>query len=449
MSKARLRAVAMSSAAVLLALAMSQDIATFQQRPQDSPLAAVVTSCRAPSYLPPPNPDRVALLWSASKRYQLVIGADQYAMSPEHDRPFVGLTTRFVSARLTERGFAPLPSFATASEPFLSGSTATKARIWDAIREMRRKTLGNDVGVIYYVGHGSVAPNQHDLSLATQDRPVEADEGIRVSDIVGELSLGEYRSNILEIPKIILVLDTCYSGNFVSHDGVVLTDADGVQKLANIASGYPTPDKMVLLTATAPGGSNRAYELRGAGLSAFGFFFARALSEDWACADTTADGIMTIRELEAFLRNRLNAAHKAALIEGVMRPFKRTRDDSSFLAYDATKYATDGDRGSLVELTASSSTGQVTTVTLPDGTTQTCQPRCSAVVSRALEGNLVLNTRVGLDMNKTGVAIGPGGEILKFPPLPPPPPQSTDTVLFRDVVRRGGHQWNGVTVTVK
>lgn len=432
---------------LILGLTFLPHVTTAQQGRVDSPLSAVMTTCDAPSYRPPPDPDPIAHLWSGSQRYQLVIGADEYHLAPEHNRPFVAQTARVVSARLSERGFAPLPSFSTAEEPFLSGSTATKARIWEAIREMRRKTIGNDVGVIYYVGHGSVAPNQQDLSLATHDRPVAPDEGIRVSDIIGELSLGEYRTNILEIPKIILVLDTCYSGTFVSSSGVALSETEGVQKLAHIASGYPTPDKMVLLTATAPGGINRAYELKGTGLSAFGFFFARALGEDWACADTTADGVMTIRELEQFLRRRLNTAHDAALIEGAMRPFKRTRDDSSFLAYDPSKYATDGDRGSLVELTASSAVGQITIMTLPDGTTQTCQPSCSALLSRTLGGNLVLNTRMALDMNQMGIGQGPAGEIL-IPKLPPPP-QSTDVVAFPDVLRRGGHQWNGVTVTIK
>jgi len=420
--------------------------------PQMNLLQTITAMCPAPNYIPPPEPDDVGLIWNKSNRYQLVIGVDEYALSPASNRAFVRRTAQTVSARLTELGFAPLPMFAMSKEPFLSGASATKEMIWQAVREMRQKTKGDDVGIIYYVGHGSITPSNADLTLATQDRPIASDEGIRVSDIVGELSLGEYRNNIQEIPKIILVLDTCYSGNFLGPDGkTTIVESAGIQRLTTIASGYPTPDKMVVLTATGQGTVNRAFELNGTGVSAFGFFFVRALAEDWACADTAADGVLTIREIYQFLSLRLQNARKLNLIEGTMRPLKRNNDENSFVFYDPKKYAVPGDRGALVALTALAPPGQITTLTLPDGTTQTCQPQCSAVLSRSLEGNLVLRTQQLLNMNSTidlkgGLPIGGG----KFPFPPPPPPENVvESLSLRDVITAGRHSWQGVTLTVK
>jgi hypothetical protein len=447
------RIIARSGGVAVLALTLWVENGSARQ--QMDLLGNITAKCQPPPYIAPPDPDDVGITWAKNKRYQLVIGADEYALSPAFNREFVGRTAKTVSARLLELGFAPLPMFATAKEPFLSGANATKDMIWQAVREMRQKTQGDDVGIIYYVGHGSITPNNVDLTLATQDRPIASDEGIRVSDIVGELSIGEYRNNTQEIPKIILILDTCYSGNFLGSDGrTTLVETEGVQKLAKIASSYPTPDKMVVLTATGQGTVNRAFELKGTGVSAFGFFFVRALSEDWACVDTTADGILTIREIYAFLNGRLQAARKLNLIEGTMRPLKRNNDENSFVIYDSTKYSVPGDRGALVALSASAPPGQVTTLTLPNGTTQMCQPNCSAILSRSLDGNFVLKTRQLLDMNSPvdakGLPIG-GKDFPKgvfFPP-PPPPENLVETLSLRDVVKRGGHSWQGITVTVK
>jgi hypothetical protein len=417
--------------------------------PQDRSLETVMPKCTPPTYKPPPDPDVVGLTWSKGKRYQLVIGADEYALSPSQNRPYVKETARIVSARLAELGYAPLPTLAAESEPYLVGAQASKPAIWRAVRELRKRAQAGDVAVIYYVGHGSITPSGADLCLATHDRPIDVDEGIRVSDIIGELSLAELRSNVREIPRIFLILDTCYAGNFLGNDGTVLTEEEGTRRLGRITSAYPTPDKVVILTATGQGSANRAYELSGSGMSALGFFFTRALKEDWPCADTTPDGVLTVRELHQHLGKRLQFAHKSALIEGLMRPQKRDMDENSFVAYDAARYSIDGDRGAIVELTAVSLPGRTGTLALPDGSSQTCAPRCTAVVSRSLEGNITLTSRAKVDMDSDSIPMGPFGIVMPKPPPSTNDTVSSDSVSVRDIVSKQHHVAKGITVTAK
>jgi hypothetical protein len=99
-----------------------------------------------------------------------------------------------------------------------------------------------------------------------------------VSDVIAALSLRKYPSHVQEVPKFILVLETCYSGNAAAKSHVEVTDQDGLKILAEVNRGItpPPPPQMVVLSATAAGDLTRAFDLKSTGLSAFGYFFVRA-----------------------------------------------------------------------------------------------------------------------------------------------------------------------------
>jgi hypothetical protein len=181
---------------------------------------------------------------------------------------------------------------------------------------------------------------------------------------------------------------------------VDVKDKGGLKLLAEINTGLSPapPPQMVLMSATAEGDLTRAFDLKPVDLSAFGYFFARAFQEDWACVDTTPDGIITVTELEGYLQKRLDRAHKLNLIEGNMRPLARDEQRFSFLAYDDKRYSLDGVRDRIVELYVQVPYGQVATLAFSDGTRQSCPPNCLVFTSASFQGTLEVRSRMKIHL---------------------------------------------------
>jgi hypothetical protein len=368
--------------------------------------------CEEPQYRPPPN-DKLPRLLQRRKLYQLVIAADQYKFDPDvSNRPYVRKTAALVSKTLLGLQYQPVSGL-DPGEPYLSGANATKQRIKEAVADLVTAVGSSGIGIVYYIGHGSITPNRRDLSLSVYDAPIAEDEGIRLTDLISTLSLKPYPSSVIEIPKFIIVLETCYSGNALRRGGAEPRDVDGLKILADVDDGLAPspPPQLVLLSATAEGSASRAYELAGTGMSAFGFFFSRAFTDDWACVDSSMDGIITASELEGYLKERLEFASRTHLIEAPMAP--KVRDDQrfSFLAYDSSRYYREGDSARVIEVSLSD--GAIATLTLPDGTLQRCPPDCSVYVSASLQGSLTIEVP---QTRYPGVHKGPAGD--KPVPLP-------------------------------
>jgi len=186
--------------------------------------------------------------------------------------------------------------------------------------------------------------------LATSDEPVSKGYGIRVSDLIGNLLTAKGPKVLSVIPHFIVVLETCYSGNAASGPQPILVSYKGLQKIVDIQT-QKVPRQVVLLSAAADGDNNLAYNLDGTELSAFGYLFTRALDQDWACADSTPDGILTLQELRAYLDNRLDLAYQKGYIKGKMVPLMTNLDETSFIAYSPNRHAIDGIRSQIKWLT--------------------------------------------------------------------------------------------------
>lgn len=352
--------------------------------------AAVVPACPSLKYTRVTPPDVIAALMNKRKRYRLVIGAGEFGADPKMDRDFVDPTARLIDARLAQLGYLPLPTLS--AKPYLIGKDATKTAIMAAVQEMARVTSSQDLGVIYYVGHGSIPPSHADLELAVYDRPVSPDSGIRVSDLLGTLETSTvWRANIKEIPHFLLILDTCFSGNAALGTTTVLdTVGNSLQTLQTIVY-QQVPSQIVIMSATAPGANNSAYELGTTGVSAFGYFFARALKEDWACADTDPDGILTFAELIDYIRDRLRLAYTNHELVAPMVPKSLNGVDEDFIAYDPTKHYVDGLRRDILEVSFRPDPGQVADITLPSGYQLSCSApsSCQVAISKSYANGVI------------------------------------------------------------
>jgi hypothetical protein len=282
---------------------------------------------------------------------------------------------------------------------------------------MATLTKGQDYGVIYYVGHGSITLSNRDLALSVWDRPVQPDEGVRVSDILGTLELHDWHSDVSNIPHYMLLLDACFSGNAALGEQTSIVTTNNVQRVVSIENQI-VPKQIAILAATSDGDSAQAFNLHGTNLSAFGYYFSRAITEDWACADAiTPDGILTLKELTAYLKSRLKLAWTQKATDAQMIPTILNKDEDAFLAYDPQKHALDGLRGEIVEIVAQTDSYSRISITLPNGNTKYCgaSGECRIPVSKALAQGTLSVQRLILPSHGSLAAVDPLDDLLNIP----------------------------------
>lgn len=388
-------------------------------------------SCTPPTYQPVPQPDIIANLLSERKRYRLVIGVGQFKYDPTtNNRSYVEPTAVLVDARLDELGYEPLPGVSQSGKPYLVGPAATRSAITAALQEMARVTQGQDFGIIYFVGHGNIPPSGVDLTLGIYDEPVAPDQGYRVTDIFGILQTSNYLTSIAQIPHLFVILDTCFSGTVAQPSRVAVVNTGGVQHLAEIPGGGPViPDQVAILTATAAGSDSSAYELQGTGLSAFGYYFARALKDDWPCSDSLArDGIVTLQEMKEYLTKRLKLASDKGAVLKPMSPSMLARDQDALLAYRADKYVEPGFRDLIYSLLIQPSADQIVDITVPGALQASCSDAtngCAVPISKTFADS---NLTVAVRAPHGGYKAETGEEVTSEP--------SRQTVKLSDLINR-------------
>jgi hypothetical protein len=412
------------------------------------PPAALTPSCATPNYTPiTPPPDAVANAWNSRKRYRLVIGAGEFVIDPSMNRSYVQPTAALVDASLAALGYLPLPNLS--GGPYLTGKNATKAKITAAITQLATLTKGQDYGIIYYVGHGAITPSNHDLSLSVWDRPVAADEGVRVSDLLGTLENHDWHSNITNIPHYMLILDACFSGNAALGVQTTIVTTNNVQRIVEIQNQI-VPEQIAILAATADGDSSKAYDLHGTNLSAFGYYFSRAITKDWACADAiTPDGILTLNELSTYMKNRLKLAWTQKAIDAPMVPSILNKDANAFIAYDASKHSLDGLRDEIVEILAKPPLLQTASLTLSNGNIVDCASTkgCAIAVSKKYAvGTLLIETRSTIPPGAYASVICPSGDCSGGIPDPYAKKGQVD---FKDLLSNKHQNVAGVEISIK
>ncbi|HXX72763.1 MAG TPA: hypothetical protein VEI80_03640 [Candidatus Acidoferrales bacterium] len=399
--------------------------------------ATLFPSCKTYAYTPVPQPDLIAELMNKRKRYRLVVGVGEFNGGVPPALEFVNNTVKLVDERLSQLGFDHLPSLE--NPPFLAGSSASKDAIKRALLDMLMVLDPDDLGVIYYIGHGVPTLDNKDLSLAVFDRPVGPDEGLRFSDVLGILELSETRKQISEIPHLIIILDTCFSGNVAMGPSTAIQTKNNLQRVVQIENAI-VPDKITILTATADGDDTRAFELKAAKVSAFGYFLMRALNEDWACADKDSpDGIMTVEELNDYLTERLALAHDNNQIEGSMVPQILEKEKKVFIAYSPAYHAVDGARDKIIALSLQARKGETVKVAFADGPAYACSgpSSCGIPVSQGFQGPVTLARFSKAEGDTLGIT-PPSEKLLE-----------KETVSFSGLLAARRGNVAGVSVTIK
>ena len=408
----------------------------------ESPPAAAIPTCASPAYRPPSDDDVIQEAWGKRKKFRLVIGAGKYKLTPDKDRNFIAPTAAFVDSKLEKLGYKALPSLQ--QSPLIVDAAATKPNIVAALQEMAQQVGKDGIGIVYYAGHGLITPNHVDLTLGVYDEAVLPTDGLTVSNIIGLLGVDStYVQSVDDIPNIFLVIEACDSGqSSIGDNSVVVTDGD-IQIVQRLESAIIPPARVAILTATTHGGNHDAYPLGTMNVSAFGYYFGRALDEDWACANApTRDGILVNSEMQEYLLQRLESAYTNQLIGGEMKPTTLPKDDFAIWSYRADRQADCGgipcigNRNRFVRLFVSTGPNQVAHVTLPNGFRTTCGTgqRCSLIVSSRLSGLLSVKTQTI------------SGTVFS---LPHPPIISTESTQFEELLRNGSSRLAGVNLQIK
>jgi hypothetical protein len=389
------RAVFLAAAfAVITALLKAQDISVVPLPLTQStePLQIWNTSkvptdlikpCDAPAFRPPKQPPDVvfdSLL--AHKRYRLVIGPGFFGDNSPDNRDFVEPTAAMVDAALDARGFQPLPDPEMSSltgdtkRHYLAGKAATEENIRSAL--ILLSTLmnsdPNNHAIIYFVGHGAISPSHRDVTLSVADQPVNDHDGLRFSDLVGLLTIRTYQTNTApSVPNYIVVLDTCFSGNAALGVSAQVVEQYGIQSIQAVEN-IPLLGQIAILSSTQAGYNTESFGLKDTNVSAFGYFFARSIQEDWNCTDSeTRDGIITLTEIKDYVSPKLQQAKDMSYLAAEMRPYLPPADDLKFVDYDPKRTTEDGFARHLMAFNfAPQRSGDLATVKLANGMILTC-----------------------------------------------------------------------------
>ena len=410
-----------------------------------TPPPVALPMCTIPKYVNPSGTDLINQAWSTRKKFRLVIGAGTYKLAPDKNRDFIAPTAALVDSKLDQLGYKALPS---QQHPLLIGADATKANIVAALKEMAQQVGKDGVGIVYYAGHGLISPSHLDLTLGVYDEDVQPTNGLKVSDIIGLLGVDStYVDSVEDIPNIFIVLEACESGQATVGDSSVAVTNGDIQSIQRIQTAIIPPTRVAILTATTHGGNHDAYPLNGMKVSAFGYYFSRALDEDWACANKpTREGILVNSEMQDYLAERLDAAYKNHLIDGQMKPTILPKDDFAIWAYESNRQADcggtpcTGNRDRFVRLLLNINSNQVAELTLPNGFHQVCSSgaQCSVITSRDMVGKILLTVTTVEEAIGIAPGAGPGLKIKK-----------SDTADFRTLLSKGSLKVAGVEVQIQ
>jgi hypothetical protein len=340
-------------------------------------------ACSVPSGRLRQGEDILDSLIVRRQRYRLVIGASDYRDEPLMNRAYVADTAKLVDEALASLGYQALPSRAQ-STPYVVGSEATKKTITEAFQELESVTRKGDFAIVYYVGHGAVSPGGKDLSLSVYDRPISGDDGVRFGDMIGILSTtaGAPASGELSTARVVFMVDACYSGNAVTLPKVLVSNTAGVQQLVTQMGGVIIPPTIAVLTSTGKGDGPRAFAMGSGRYSAFGLLLARAIAEDWDCADGNFDGVVTAYEFKKYAHKWLKAAQEAGLVPGEMDPLLYGDDQEKphFIAYNRDRYFNEGVREEFTLMSMKIPAGKAAFATVGSQPPIVCIKECSFLV---------------------------------------------------------------------
>ncbi|MDY4608996.1 MAG: caspase family protein [Sphaerochaetaceae bacterium] len=201
----------------------------------------------------------------------------------------------------------------------------SKQHIIDQLQHLAETADSKDLTIIYYSGHGNDATGA--LVTATTD-PVEGDiwDGTSIkSEIL--LTAEELFQKLHAIPgKKLLILDSCFSGNFIPEDGSTINTQDNTQSwnetFALLFSNATAEQQQNLFVVSATSSSLKSYE---PGNGKHGFFTQGLLTGLGATSlfrvGETTDGVYAgkfiYNKISSFSMNSSAAQGKTLTLDGL------------------------------------------------------------------------------------------------------------------------------------
>lgn len=139
---------------------------------------------------------------TGGKIYAIFVGINAYPSNPLNYcvNDVTGMKSSLTSCNL----------WSTASVTTLTDAQATKSAILSAISSVGSQVTSSDTFMFYYSGHGS--------SLSGKAYIIPVDSTGQASSCISDTELYTYLSAINTSAKKFIVLDSCYSGGFISKD---------------------------------------------------------------------------------------------------------------------------------------------------------------------------------------------------------------------------------------
>lgn len=234
-----------------------------------------------------------------AQRRALVIGVSRYPrLDASKQLRYADADARAFSTFLTANDGARLPA---PNVRLLVNDSATVPIILRELRTLLRDSKAGDVAIVYFAGHGTEedgeAPRRAFLLASDAARQSELDVGgIEFSQLQSWLE-----KFVQKNVRVILVTDACRSGGMAVNEGYTRGAATALQRRFNGVTQLLSSDGDELSIEGDEWGNARF----GKGHGVYTYF----LLEGWrGFAADTATGVVTLRSLQDFVRDRVRKA---------------------------------------------------------------------------------------------------------------------------------------------
>lgn len=172
---------------------------------------------------------------------------------------------------------------------------AIKANMLTALEDVKKKSLQQDVLIVYYAGHGVMTPGEngefyivpHDVTQLYGNDDILKDKGISAT------MLKQYAQEI-NAQKQVFILDACQSAGVL--ETVAVRGAAEEKAIAQLARSTGT------FWITATGSNQFATEFEKLGHGIFTYSLLEGIN---GAGDVNKDKKLTVRELSAFIENKV------------------------------------------------------------------------------------------------------------------------------------------------
>jgi hypothetical protein len=228
---------------------------------------------------------------SRPKLHALVIGINQY-LNPKYQLNYALPDAKAVRDQLQNSGST---LFESVELKTLFEGEATKAKITKAFQELSTQVKEQDVFLFYYAGHGTMSDVTHEFYIVPQDVTQLYGNDAMLNEKAFSATDLKKMSVSINAQKQVFILDACHSAGALG--AAVTRGAAEERAIGQLARSTGT------FWLTAAGSDQFATEFEQLGHGVFTYSLLEILQgKD---IGSSADGIITIRELSSYIEQRV------------------------------------------------------------------------------------------------------------------------------------------------